>query len=301
MQHPMLDLRLVQSFLVLADERSFTRAAERIGVAQSAMSMRIRRLEDVLRFSLISRTSRRVALTPEGLAFLPHARALIAAETEARAAAREIVATQGDSLRVGSYGYLAKVRSQLINRYIAIEPKTEILVAYGTRDELLQQLRLGAIDAIIGLSRPEFVEDGVAIHPVSRLHAHIVMPPDDPLFDAAQLSLADLAGRSLAVMPSWVDGKVMGYFADLMTVSHLKPIAGPEPEKDALSSYARMRGLPHLVWFSRRRPRRLDRDWAVIALSDEAMTADVTVIVNREPTPRGARFLEALQKTAEPA
>src|SRR5690349_17405636 len=91
----MLDLRLIESFLALADECSFTKAAGRLGIAQSALSMRIKRLEDVVRFSLVSRTSRRVALTSEGLAFLPHARVLLAVEADTRAAARDILAKPG--------------------------------------------------------------------------------------------------------------------------------------------------------------------------------------------------------------
>src|SRR5690242_4834315 len=147
----MLDLRLIESFLALAEERSFTKAANRLGVAQSAISVRIQRLEDLVRFPLVARTSRRVALTSEGLAFLPHARALIAAEADTWAAARDIRATHGNSLRIGSYHFLAKARARLISRYLAANPGAEILVLYGAREDLVDQLAFGAIDLIVGL------------------------------------------------------------------------------------------------------------------------------------------------------
>lgn len=295
MHRPVLDLRLIQSFIALADEQSFTRAAERIGVAQSALSMRIKRLEDLLRFALMSRTSRRVGLTSQGLAFLPYARALMAAETDALAAARDIVSTPPNSLRLGSYQFLAKARSRLITRYLAAEPETEILVVYGARDELLRQLRHGAIDAIIGLSRSGLSEDGIAIKPVGKLYPHIVLPPHDMLSESSTASLAELAGRPIILMPSWPESRVQGYLTDLMKQHHLKPAAGPEPEKEAIMDYARARGAAHLAWFAHRRARHVDRGWAVIPISDADMEVELAVFVNQEITSRGARFLAALQ------
>jgi DNA-binding transcriptional LysR family regulator len=76
-----LDLRLVRYFIAVADELHFGRAAAKLHISQPALSKQIRRLEDDLGFRLLSRDSRHVGLTAEGLRFLRDARMLIARAT----------------------------------------------------------------------------------------------------------------------------------------------------------------------------------------------------------------------------
>jgi DNA-binding transcriptional LysR family regulator len=74
-----LDLRLLRHFVAVAEELHFTRAAARLYLTQQALSRDIRRLEEQLGVSLFTRTTRRVALTPEGQRLLTRARAARAA------------------------------------------------------------------------------------------------------------------------------------------------------------------------------------------------------------------------------
>ncbi|ANW01683.1 LysR family transcriptional regulator [Bradyrhizobium icense] len=78
-----LDIDTVQAFLLVAELQSFTRAAEALGTTQAAISMKLQRLESVVGRRLAERSPRAVALTAEGAAFLPHARALIEAHDRA--------------------------------------------------------------------------------------------------------------------------------------------------------------------------------------------------------------------------
>jgi DNA-binding transcriptional LysR family regulator len=73
-----LDLRLLRSFVAVAEELHFTRAAARLYVAQQALSRDIRRLERQLGVRLFTRTTRRVALTADGERLLARARELLA-------------------------------------------------------------------------------------------------------------------------------------------------------------------------------------------------------------------------------
>jgi DNA-binding transcriptional LysR family regulator len=73
-----LDPRILRSFVAVAEEMHFTRAATRLYVAQQALSRDIRRLEQQLGVSLFIRTTRRVELTPEGQRLLVRARELLA-------------------------------------------------------------------------------------------------------------------------------------------------------------------------------------------------------------------------------
>lgn len=81
-----LDLAQVRAFVITAELRHFSRAAQTLFLTQQALSKRIRRLEDVLGAPLFLRTNRSVELTEEGERFLPHARELIRVADAALAA-----------------------------------------------------------------------------------------------------------------------------------------------------------------------------------------------------------------------
>src|SRR5450432_4780231 len=78
-----LDIEAVQAFVLTADLKSFTRAAEALASTQSAVSLKIKRLEDGLGRRLLERTPRLVRLSAEGQAFLAAARNLVAAHQSA--------------------------------------------------------------------------------------------------------------------------------------------------------------------------------------------------------------------------
>ncbi|MEA1834669.1 LysR substrate-binding domain-containing protein [Methylobacterium durans] len=78
-----LDLDQLRAFLVATDLKSFTAAGTCLGATQSAISLRIARLEEQVGRRLLARTPRAVGLTPEGARLLPHARAILAAHDRA--------------------------------------------------------------------------------------------------------------------------------------------------------------------------------------------------------------------------
>jgi DNA-binding transcriptional LysR family regulator len=78
-----LDLDTVQAFVLTAELGSFTRAAEALETTQSAISLKLRRLEERLECRLLERTPRHVRLSPQGESFLPAARALMGAHDQA--------------------------------------------------------------------------------------------------------------------------------------------------------------------------------------------------------------------------
>lgn len=80
-----MNLQDVTLFLVISETRSLTQAAKRQGISAMAVSRRLASLEHDLGARLLQRTTRSVSLTQEGMEFLPYARALVEAETGARA------------------------------------------------------------------------------------------------------------------------------------------------------------------------------------------------------------------------
>jgi len=77
MAHDPVEIRHLRYFLAVAEAGSFSRAADRLGISQPAISQQMRDLEAGLRVSLFQRRGKRILLTPAGLIFLEHARALL--------------------------------------------------------------------------------------------------------------------------------------------------------------------------------------------------------------------------------
>ena len=141
-----LDLAQVRAFVVTAERRHFSRAAETLFLSQQALSKRIRKLEESLARPLFLRTNRSVELTEDGERFLPHARALIRAADTALAAM-----TEGDRpLRVDLIdNRLAPMR--ILRRLAVRDP--ELRIERGARHGLanaLDPLVLGEIDVAFG-------------------------------------------------------------------------------------------------------------------------------------------------------
>src|SRR5688500_18703570 len=97
----LMELRQLAYFVAVVDEAHFTRAAERLHIAQPAVSQQIRRLEEELGERLLHRDRRTVTLTAAGEALLPHARAALAQVEHGRAAIAELRGLVTGHLRIG--------------------------------------------------------------------------------------------------------------------------------------------------------------------------------------------------------
>src|SRR6201995_3404464 len=143
-----LDLKAVQAFVLTADLKSFTRAAEALDTTQSAVSLKIRRLEEGLGRSLLERTPRLVRLSPEGSAFLPAARQLVAAHQSAIGA----FAVERRRLTVGiSQHIVGAGLPSLLKRMNASDPGLVISLHIDASRSVLEAFDAGELDAAIAL------------------------------------------------------------------------------------------------------------------------------------------------------
>ena len=143
-----MELRHLRYFIAIAEEGSFTRAAERLWVAQPGLSTQIRRLEAELGVQLFERHTRGVEVTPAGLLFLERARVAVAAAEAARATGRDLEAGVVGSVRLGVAGE-ARWRhvSDLLARFGQERPGVEVTVLEAHGGTLWRDLRDGRLDA----------------------------------------------------------------------------------------------------------------------------------------------------------
>lgn len=141
-----LDLDAVRAFTLVAELQSFTRAAQIVGMTQSAISLKLKRLEARLDARLIERTPRSVELTAEGAAFLDRAHDLLAAHD--RALSRLQVPER--RLTLGISDHVAGPNlADVLARMNAVDPNLHLNVQIGFSGVLLDAFESKKIDAVI--------------------------------------------------------------------------------------------------------------------------------------------------------
>lgn len=182
----MIELRHLRALVALAEELSFTRAAARLHLAQQALSTQIRQLEERVGVELVSRTTRRVALTPAGEAFLAHARTAIAEAERAEAAAREVASGGAGRLTLGLSATAALDVTPLILRaFAAGHPKVEVVLRNAEWMDQTGGVLAGEAD--VALVRPPISAGGLELLTLLEEPRVAVLPPSHPLAGREEL------------------------------------------------------------------------------------------------------------------
>lgn len=144
-----MELRQLNYFVAVAEEGQFTRAAVRVSVAQPAVSAQIRRLERELGEALFYRDPRSVSLTGAGEAFLPHARAALAAAERGRDTIASLHGMLHGRLRIGVSRPVDHRLAETVGAFHRAHPAIEIVLTERHNEPLLQALANGDIDAAV--------------------------------------------------------------------------------------------------------------------------------------------------------
>jgi DNA-binding transcriptional LysR family regulator len=185
----------------VAEEGNFTRAAEKVHVAQPGVSAQIRRLERELGEELLERTSRSVRLTDVGAAVLPYARAALAAVDGARLAVGELTGLLRGHVAVGTVTSHDVDLPGLLAAFHTDHPAVEITLAEAASDELLDGVRAGRLDAAI-VSIGRRVPDGVGIEVITDQAVVAAVAHDHELAAHRSITLDTLRGRPLISLPA---------------------------------------------------------------------------------------------------
>ena len=196
-----MELRQLEYLVAVAEERSFTRGAERVHVAQPGVSAQIRRLERELGEPLLDRSGRTVRVTAVGEAVLPYAYAALEAAAGVRLAVDEHRGLVRGRVAVGMVVACGLPHvPDLLEQFHAAHPGVEIALSEANSDDLVDGLRAGRLDlALIGLAgeRPDGIDSVVIID--EPLVAAV--PHGHPLAQRTTIGLRSLARNALVSMP----------------------------------------------------------------------------------------------------
>lgn len=187
----MLDLVHLRSFVALAAELHFGRAARRLNMTQPPLSRQIRLLEDYLGTRLFDRTSQSVALTAAGRNFLPEAQALLQHAEDAETLARKASSELEGQIRIGFYGSASfRFLPMIMARIAQIYPRVEVKLRELNAVQQVDAFSFGEID--LGLARPTALPSGLSAEIGLREPLLLALPRDHLYLKKRALRPADL-------------------------------------------------------------------------------------------------------------
>lgn len=204
---PNLDSDLLRTFVAVADSGNFTKAAERAGRTQSAVSMQMKKLEGMIGDSLFERGSRGVALTRRGGELIANARRIVSLLDET--AASMVAAPLGGPVRIGipeEYGHA--ILSRALGAFAKRHPRVDITVRYAHSGAQIAALAAGELDLAVvfewqDLSGGEVLMHDPTVWVTSELHhMHEERPVPIALYNRAgwckDFAIKSLEQRDLA-------------------------------------------------------------------------------------------------------
>lgn len=194
-------MRDLRYFVAVAEELSFSAAAERLHVSQPALSKQIRLLERSLRSALLRRDRRTVALTAAGLALLPRAQQLLADWGEALGEVGRAAAGERMVLQIGVHSNLAPgLFERISTRFAELLPGWRIALHQADWEDSSAGLREGLVDlALVWL--PVADQDRYAYRVLLAEPRWVALPADHPLTAETEVAFADLLTEPVIALP----------------------------------------------------------------------------------------------------
>jgi DNA-binding transcriptional LysR family regulator len=296
-----MELRQLRYLVTLAEERHFTRAAEREHIAQPALSQQIRRLEQEVGLPLVERTTRHVAMTDAGELLVARAKRILAEVETAEAELQALAGVQTGHVTVGAMHTMGPVDISLaLAIFHQRHPAVELTVREQSSEELAEMLRVDELDLAF-LSVTERVEShGLGLAQLLSEELVVVLPPRHELAARKRIRMAELADEEFV---SFREGARLREL--LVAAGHH---AGFEPSVKLESNESeRIRRLVArrlgVAILPRSDAERGGVDVAVADLIDPVLRRDITLAwrADRRQSPATYEFLQLVRDLFEPA
>ena len=197
-----MELRHLRYFVAVAEELNFTRAAEKLRLAQPSLTRQIHNLEAELGVRLLDRGRNQVSLTEEGRSFLVDARRLVALSVESVKSVQRFSHGESEQLNIG---YLFKFNFDLLPVTLATfyqaRPETSVNLFDMSPAEQLRALETRKIDVgFVGMRPPLARNGGMAWERVARHNVVVVLPATHPLAKKSKIKITDLKSLFFVAM-----------------------------------------------------------------------------------------------------
>ena len=291
----MLELRHLRYFVAVAEELNFSRAADRLHMAQPPLSAAIRQLEQELGTELLLRTTREVRLTEAGSAFLDGARRTLAELDRARSDAQRAAAGEIGQLRVGfSWSARFETLPAIGLTFRASHPDVSLLTEEMWNARMLPALRSGTIDVAVALCPEvagEFSYLRLRSEPVVALLAE-----SHPLTARGEIELRSLADEGFLMFPRELAPRLYEFMTGLCRRAGFEPIVRGESfhsgwELQILADVEVVALAPASVALD------LPEGVAAVVIADPADQLDTAIVWRKDdPSPTNEAFRSAAER-----
>jgi DNA-binding transcriptional LysR family regulator len=218
----MVELRHLRYFIAVAEELNFSRAAQRMHMAQPPLSAAIRQLERDLGVDLFVRTTREVKLTDAGAAFLEGARRTLADAERAAEDAKRAAAGELGQLRIAySWSMRFETLPALGRAFRAGHPDVELLAQEMWNARMPAAFGSGSIDIAISLC-PEIAAE-LELAPIRKEGIVALLPEAHPLSHEDAIPLASLADDEIVLFPRQIAPRLHDAFLSIFRRAGFEP------------------------------------------------------------------------------
>lgn len=215
-----MEIHQLRYFVAVADEGSFSRAAEREHVSQPSLSQQIHKLEEELEQQLFDRLPRTVVLTEAGRCLLRYARQILTGIADARQSVAELGHEVAGKLSVGAVPSIAVyILPRLIGTFQRTYPKVTFELYEDTTEKLAQQLEDGTLDLVIASGSDEI--PNLVHHSLGREPLLLLVPEKHELARRKSIRWRDLAGEKFLLLHE--NHSLSVHVRQLLAANHLRP------------------------------------------------------------------------------
>ena len=222
-----MNFQRLRYFVAVAEELNFSRAAERLHMAQPPLSYQIKRLEDELGAQLFFRTKRSVRLTEAGRLLLAEARGLLVHAEQTASVVHRVGQGEVGRLTVGFVPSAAnRVLPPILRAFGERHPGVELLLREVDPDRLLRALGDGRVD--VGFLYHPFEEDSLEFRPISREAFVAALPDTHPLSNEPRVALRELSGEPFVLTPRYQGAGLRDKIVEHCRQAGFEPKVGQE-------------------------------------------------------------------------
>jgi DNA-binding transcriptional LysR family regulator len=293
-----MELRHLRYFVAVGEEQHYGRAAQRLRVAQPALSRQIQDLEDEVGFKLFERLPRGVKLSAAGKLFLEDARRILQQVSEAAARAARVARGQSGTLRIGFTENASwhGVVPDSLRKFRQRQPDAELQLHPAGSVDQVDDIRSGRVDAGFVFNLPANDEELDRL-PVALQHVELAVPKGHPFSKIKRLRLRDLVDAPFVWFPR---REAPAFYDRLMHECYRGGLKSPRIVQEAANEATILSLVSHgmgVGWVNGTARWRCPRQVVILSITDLNMPLPMALAWRKDNTsPLLASFIADVQR-----